>query len=54
MQKTARKLTPDQAREVRRVYAANEAGYQRLSKRYGVSPTTITRIVHNRTYKDAA
>jgi hypothetical protein len=39
------KLVPEVKEEVRRAYANGEGGYLRLSRRFGVLPTTIKRIV---------
>ena len=49
-----RKLTMDQARDIRREYVkgSSEFGRYGLAKKYGVSPGTISMILERRTYKE--
>ena len=47
-------LTNDQVREIKKIYKAHDKKYGMipLAKKYGVSESTINRIVHNRSYKN--
>lgn len=44
------KLTDDNAREARRLYAAGEA-IKDIARRFGVKASTMNGVVHGRTYK---
>lgn len=46
------KLTAAAVREIRRTYKPRSAGYRMVdfARRYGVGPTTISKIVHRRTW----
>ena len=46
------KLTPDQVREIRRVYASDVASQDTLAGRYGVSQRAISLVVRRETYKE--
>lgn len=46
-----RRLTSDQAREIRRLWPA--ISYEKLSKTYGISPAAVAQIVKRKTYKDS-
>lgn len=46
-----RKLTPDDAREIRRRYANKEASQAKLASEYNTSVTTIRNILLRKTYK---
>ena len=48
-----RKLTMDDAREIRRLYAAGTGSY-RLSRQFGVAKPGILKILRGRHYKEAA
>jgi hypothetical protein len=45
------KLTRQAVEEIRRLYAAGEMDQPRLTKRFGVSQTTISRVVLRQTWK---
>lgn len=47
-----RKLTLDDAREIRRIYASGEMGCYRIAKQFGLSKPCVLRILHNETYKE--
>lgn len=47
-----RKLTMDDAREIRRIYELGEMGCYRLSKKFNLSKHCILNIIHNRSYKE--
>lgn len=49
---THRKLTMDDAREIRRIYASGEMGCHRLSKKYHLSKKNILDIIHERSYRE--
>jgi len=44
------KLTPETAREIRRVYAEGNVSQGKLARRYGVSQSLINSLVLNKTY----
>jgi DNA-binding transcriptional regulator LsrR (DeoR family) len=46
------RLTPEQAVEVRRLYAAGGVSQGSLARRYGVSQTLINSLVLNKTYRE--
>jgi DNA invertase Pin-like site-specific DNA recombinase len=47
----AAKFTDEQVREIRAKYSKEKRiGYRTLAKEYGVSATTILRIIRNETY----
>lgn len=48
--RTWNRLTPEQAREVRRLYAAGGVSQGNLARRYGVSQATINNIILNKSY----
>ena len=45
------KLTPDQAREIRRLLAEQPVSYATLARRYGVSEPTISHIANAQTWR---
>ena len=45
-----RRLTFEQAEEIRRLHAAGEMGYGRLARRFGVSKKLVTQIVRGESY----
>jgi hypothetical protein len=47
-----RRLTPDQVREARALYAAGGISYWDLGARYGVSGTCAHRLINGITYQD--
>lgn len=50
----ASKFTQDEVREIRRLYKTNKPEYSQanLARIYGVGPTTMHAIVHNKRYKE--
>lgn len=46
------KLTPEQAAEVRRLYAAGGHSQNKLARLFGVAQATINSIVLNKTYTE--
>jgi predicted transcriptional regulator len=44
------RLTPETAREIRRVYAEGNVSQGILARRYGVSQSLINNLVLNKTY----
>ena len=50
----ASKLTQDEVREIRKLYKTNKPEYSQanLARKYGVGPTTMHAIVHNKRYKE--
>lgn len=44
------KLTPEQAVEIRRLYAAGGYSQNKLARHFGVSQTLINSLVLNKTY----
>lgn len=48
------KLTQDEVREIRKLYKTNKPEYSQanLARKYGVGPTTMHAIVHNKRYKE--
>jgi predicted transcriptional regulator len=44
------KLTPEQAQEIRRLYAEGSTSQGKLARRYGVSQTLINSLVLHKTY----
>ena len=46
------KLTPETAREIRRVYAEGNVSQGKLARRYGVSQSLINSLVLNKTYTE--
>ena len=48
------KFTQDEIREIRRLYKTNKPEYSQanLARKYGVGPTTMHDIVHNKRYKE--
>ncbi len=46
------KLTPETAREIRRVYAEGNVSQGILARRYGVSQSLINNLVLNKTYTE--
>jgi hypothetical protein len=50
--KARRKLTMDQAREIRILYATGQYTFKSLGKKYGVDFRLISKVVHRKTYKD--
>lgn len=46
------KLTPEAAREIRRVYAEGNVSQGKLARRYGVSQSLINNLVLNKTYTE--
>jgi hypothetical protein len=46
------KLTPDQVREARRLYAAGGISYPKLAERYGMHWRTLRRVVRGEGYAD--
>ena len=48
------KLTQDEVREIRRLYKTNKPEYSQanLARKYGVGPTTMHAIIHNKRYKE--
>lgn len=48
-----RKLTMDDAREIRKIYASGEMGSYRLSKRFGINKKSVLDIIHYRSYKES-
>jgi hypothetical protein len=51
--KPAAKLTTDEVREIRRLYAVGAESYRSLGRRFGVSSHTIGVIVHERGWRAA-
>ena len=49
--KARRKLTMDQAREIRILYATGQYTFKSLGKKYGVDFRLISKVVHRKTYK---
>ena len=45
-----RKLSMEDAREIRRIYASGEMGCYKLAKKFNLSKPCILRILHNRSY----
>jgi hypothetical protein len=45
------RLTEQNVREIRRIYAAGKASYTDLSRRYGVGVPSIADVIHRRTWK---
>lgn len=52
LQPTMRRLTDEQANEIRRRYWTERISQRALASEYGVSPKTILNLVHGRTYGD--
>jgi len=50
--KRMRKFTPNQVREIRRVYQETDMGFQKIANQFGVSKPTIMRIVKKQRYKN--
>lgn len=48
-----RRLTNDQAREIREIYAAKTAKQPALAKQYGVAKSLVSLIVRGLRYRDA-
>lgn len=46
------KLAPEQALEVRRLYAEGKHSQNKLARLFGVSQATISNVVLNKTYKE--
>lgn len=46
------KLTPEQATEARRLYAAGGHSQNKLARLFGVSQATINNVVLNKTYTE--
>lgn len=46
-----RKLTFEQAQEIRKRYQTEKTSYRKLAKEYGVSDTIINNIIQNKSYK---
>lgn len=46
------KLTPDDVREIRRIYAAGETSQQEIANHYGMYQTTISKIVRHVSWPD--
>ena len=46
------KLTPEQAAEVRRLYAGGGHSQNKLARLFGVSQATVNNIVLNKTYRE--
>lgn len=46
------KLTPEQAAEVRRLYAAGGHSQNKLARFFGVSQATVNNIVLNKAYRE--
>lgn len=44
------KLTPEQAVEIRRLYASGQWSQGKLARHYGVAQATINSLVLNKTY----
>ena len=47
-----RKLTMQQAREIRAKYVPYEYSHRKLAKEYGITPTNVKAILDNRTYRE--
>ncbi len=47
-----RRLTSEQAQDIRHIYAAGSASQPELARRYGVSQATVWGILNNRVYKE--
>lgn len=49
---TNAKLTENQVKEIRQKYQKGKISFTKLGKEYGVSGTTISRIIKNQIYKN--
>lgn len=49
---TNAKLTESQVKEIRQKYQKGKISFAKLSKEYGVSGTTVSRIIKNQIYKN--
>lgn len=49
-QNNSAKLTEEQVREIRKLYADGYAGYRPIASLYGVNPATVKAIVHRKTW----
>lgn len=47
-----RKITMDDAREIRRIYESGEMGCHRLAKKFGINKHSVLEIIHYRSYKE--
>ena len=46
------KLTENQVKEIRKKYQKGKISFTKLGKEYGVSGTTVSRIIKNQIYKN--
>lgn len=46
-----RKFTTEEANEIREYYSTGETSIRKLAKMYGVATKTISKILHNQTYR---
>lgn len=44
-------LTPDDVREIRRIYAETDISFAELGRRYGVGRWTVEKVVRRKTWK---